>query len=299
MSSDGRSTAAPAAPVRGEWSGASGLRIVGDDWGGTGRPVLLLHGGGQTRHSWDGTATVLAARGYRPIALDARGHGDSDWDPNGEYSFTTFVADLRAVCAQIGEPPILVGASLGGTTALLAVGEGEGIPTPALVLVDVTPRIEIKGTERIRAFMTASPDGFASLDEVADAIAAYLPGRKRPRDTSGLAKNVRKGADGRYRWHWDPAFISGGPGVEALRADRATAAARTVRVPTLLVRGMLSDVVSEQSVAEFLELMPHAKHVDVSGATHMVAGDRNDAFTDAIVEFLQDLGLAPATSEER
>ncbi|CAO5154795.1 Alpha/beta hydrolase [Frankia sp. AiPs1] len=289
------STAVPPStrtPVRRQWTGSSGLPLVGDDWGGPGQPVLLLHGGGQTRHAWGGTAAALAALGYRAIALDGRGHGESGWDPGGDYSLNAYVADLRAVLATIDGAPVLVGASLGGMTSLLAVGESGAALATALILVDVAPRIESSGTDRIKAFMTAYPDGFASLDEAADAIAAYLPGRRRPRDTGGLAKNLRLGPDGRHRWHWDPAFITGGPEAE-VRTDRAARATAGVRIPTLLVRGMLSDVVSPRGAAELLELIPHARHVDVGGARHMVAGDRNDAFTAAIIEFLGELGPTP------
>jgi non-heme chloroperoxidase len=173
-------------------------------------------------------------------------------------------------------------------TALAAVGESAAPFASALVLVDVTPRLETGGTERIKAFMTARPEGFASLDEVADAVAAYLPGRPRPHDMTGLARNVRLGEDGRYRWHWDPRFLGAGR-QDLVQRERPATAARAVGVPTLLVRGVLSDVVSEQGVAEFLGLIPHARHADVEGAGHMVAGDRNDAFSDAIFVFLDDV----------
>ena len=116
--------------------------------------------------------------------------------------------------------------------------------------------------------------------------------RPRPKDLSGLAKNLRLGEDGRYRWHWDPAFLRRRrrDGVTNLpSAERHLAAARRLAVPTLLVRGRLSDVISMEGVNEFLEAVPKAEFVDVSDAGHMVAGDRNDAFTDAVVGFLDGL----------
>jgi non-heme chloroperoxidase len=156
-----------------------------------------------------------------------------------------------------------------------------------LVLVDVVPRIDPAGAERIGAFMRARPDGFASLDEAAQAVADYVPGRPRPSDTSGLQKNLREGDDGRWRWHWDPAFLgSFGRFDPTEREADLVEAARRLTLPTLVVRGGLSDVVSEEGVQEFLALVPQAEYVNVADASHMVAGDRNDAFTRAVVSFL-------------
>jgi non-heme chloroperoxidase len=278
--------------ARRELIGRDGLALRADAWGDpSAPPVLLLHGGGQTRHAWGGTAAALAREGWYALALDLRGHGDSGWDARGDYSVDAFVADLRAVVAQLTAPPVLVGASLGGITALLAEAESERSISRALVLVDIAVRIEPEGAMRIISFMQARPEGFASLDEAADAVAAYLPHRERPSDLSGLAKNLRRGDDGRWRWHWDPLFLQPGHGPRpGQEGDRMEAAARRLRVPTLLVRGRLSDLLSEQGARHFLELTPRARFVDVRGAGHMVAGDRNDRFTDAVLAFLRELG---------
>ncbi len=278
------------------YAGARGIVLRGDACGSPDdRAVLLLHGGGQTRHSWAGTARRLAAEGWYAVALDLRGHGESDWSPDGAYGVSDFVEDLVAVVRHFEQPPALVGASLGGMTALLAQGESEGGVAAALVLVDVTPRLEQRGVGRIVDFMTAKPEGYASLEEAADAIAAYRRHRSRPHDLSGLAKNLRRGEDGRYRWHWDPRFVNR-RGLALARAnpgafhdpDRLLKAVQRLRVPTLLVRGRESDVVSREGAGEFLRAAPHARFIDVSGAGHMVAGDRNDAFSDAVVDFLRD-----------
>ncbi len=269
-----------------------GLQLVGDAYGDpTARPVLLLHGGGQTRNAWGGTAAALAAAGLHAVALDMRGHGESDWASDGNYRLVAYAADLAAIVGRFERPVAVVGASLGGLAALLAEGEAEGPLLAALVLVDIAPRLEMKGVSRIIGFMTAHPDGFASLDEAADAVAGFLHHRPRPGDTAGLAKNLRQGADGRYRWHWDPRFIRGDYGIDANTFQRRlSACAQHLDVPTLLVRGRQSDVLSEEAAKEFLELAPHAEYVDVAHAAHMVAGDRNDAFTDAVVGFLGRVG---------
>ena len=272
------------------WTGADGVTIAGDCWGPKeGRLVLLLHGGGQTRHAWKGAGETLAAAGYRAIAFDARGHGDSSWvsDPD-LYSGDRMVEDLKAViAANSGQKPCLVGASMGAGTSLLGVGENR-IDAGALVLVDMAPKIEPEGVAKIQAFMNQKPDGFDSLEEVAEAIAAYQPHRKRPRQLDGLAKNVRLSANGKYVWHWDPARRSARANAHGIRTYREALsdAADNLRLPTLLVRGGLSDVLSEDGAQAFLKQCPHAEYVSVKDAAHMVAGDRNDIFAGSVVEFL-------------
>jgi pimeloyl-ACP methyl ester carboxylesterase len=274
-----------ARPVR--FSVPDGITIAGDAYGDVRHPpVILLHGGGQTRHAWGGTAAALAHEGWQAVATDLRGHGDSEWANDGDYRLEAHVRDLQAVAQQVGQKPALVGASLGGMVGLLAAGESALVS--ALVLVDIAPRTEATGVERILTFMTAHPDGFATLEQAADAVAAYQPQRPRPSRLDGLKKNLRHGEDGRYRWHWDPAMMSGERRLNATRdPGRLQAAARGIRIPTLLVRGRMSDVVSAAGAREFLDLCPHAEYVDVSGAGHMVAGDQNDPFTAAVVEFLR------------
>ena len=265
-------------------------------------PVLLAHGGGQTRHSWKGTAKRLASEGFPAVIIDQRGHGESDWHPEGFYEFPHFAADLREVATQLFERfdqrPVIVGASLGGIAALLAEGEDKAHDHfSAIVLVDITTRLRRQGVDRILGFMGEKADeGFASLEEAADAIAAYLPHRPRPKSLDGLAKNLRLGEDGRYRWHWDPAFIRrprAAPENDfAEHNQRMDEAARHVGVPLLLVRGQQSELVSEEDARHLLSLVPNADYVDVSGAGHMIAGDRNDVFTDAVMTFLRNLNVS-------
>jgi pimeloyl-ACP methyl ester carboxylesterase len=268
-----------------------GLRLIGDEIQtvpsrGT---VILLHGGGQTRHSWRGTALSLAGAGWSSLTVDARGHGDSDRAPDSDYSLDAQVSDLVGIAAAY-ESPVLVGASMGGLSSLVATGERRINPR-GLVLVDVAPRTEPAGAKRIRDFMQANPDGFASLDDVADAVAAYNPLRARPVSADGLKKNVRLGADGRWRWHWDPAFIRSAEAdpKRILDRPRLLSAAAAVAVPTLLVRGVQSDLLSPEGADELLTLVPGARLVDVAGAGHMVAGHDNDAFARAVIDFLDDL----------
>ena len=278
-------------------AGRDGLRLSADEFGDRdGPPVVLLHGGGQTRHAWGSTARVLAERGWHVYRVDLRGHGDSDWPDDGDYGPEAFAGDVYAIARAMPEPPVLVGASLGGIASMVAIGTHDEPVARALVLVDVAPKIEESGAMRIGAFMSEHlEDGFGSLDEVADAVAAYNPHRPRPTDLSGLKKNVRQRADGRWVWHWDPRFMKGKLGsrdetrASLVHEGRLQDAARHIAVPTLLVRGRVSDLLSEEGAQDLLRLVPHAEYVDVDGAGHMVAGDKNDLFNDAIVSFLEQL----------
>ena len=276
--------------------GADGVGLAADVAGDPADPVvILLHGGGQTRHAWGGALASLARTGWYALSLDLRGHGESDWSSDGDYGIDRFASDVVAVASHY-RLPVLVGASLGGMSALTAIGESPTQFAGGLVLVDVVPKLEMRGVDRIRDFMALGVEGFDSLEAVADAVASYLPHRERPSDLSGLRKNVRQRDDGRWVWHWDPAFFTrlgqrdsyGEPTAGQLTpSDRLASAARRITVPTLLVRGGASDVVSPEGARELKELIPHSHTVDVAGAGHMVAGDRNDRFNSAVVEFLE------------
>ncbi|RPF71786.1 alpha/beta fold hydrolase [Aurantiacibacter spongiae] len=264
---------------------------------GAGEPVILLHGAGQTRHAWARTAAALADAGYRAITFDARGHGDSDW--TDAYGIPPNVTDLRAVVAQLCPPgarPAIIGASMGGLTGIAALGGDNPLPASSLVLVDIAPRFQREGTGPILDFMAANPNGFASVEEAADAVARYMTDRPRPRNAAGLRKNLRL-KNGRYHWHWDPAFMD--PAVNRdfgnRRFDLDAASAR-IAVPVMLVYGEHSKVVNAQSVAHLRALLPDAETARVEGAGHMVAGDANNPFTENILGFLESHYPAEAPS---
>ncbi len=266
----------------------SGMSIAADVSGPDDGPgVILLHGGGQTRHSWKNCRASLSARGYRACSMDSRGHGESGWASDGNYQLSAMVDDLAAVVDQFGGAPALVGASMGGLTALAALGEAR-CEASALILVDVTPRIDQAGAQRIGQFMAGNPDGFASLEDVADTISAYNPHRARPASLEGLRRNLTERV-GRFYWLWDPAFLGTQQFSTEHLGEQLDAAARNITVPTLLVRGGVSDLVGEEQVNHFRELMPEAEYLNVAGAGHMVAGDRNDAFNAGVIAFLDQL----------
>ena len=280
-------------PTRIVFTCEDGVRLVADTWGDPSDvPVLFLHGGGQSRHAWGQSASTIAEAGFYGLSLDLRGHGESDWDPEGHYSAPAMAEDLKEIVGALERPPIVVGASMGGLMSLLAEGEStEGI-LQALVLVDIAPRMEVAGVERIYAFMRARPEGFETLKDAADAISAYLPHRTRQASEEGLRRTLKQNAAGRWTWRWDNRLLD--RSAEAFEDDvrRFYDAARRLTLPTLVVRGRMSDVLSEEGVQELLELVPHAQYADVSDAGHMIAGDHNDAFTHVVLTFLQEISAS-------
>jgi len=281
------------APETFSTQGPGGVRIVADRLGDPqARAVVFLHGGGQTRRSWAKAAAAVAQRGFQAVTIDLRGHGESDWSSEGDYRVVSFAADVQEVLRTLPPRPVLVGASLGGFTTMLLEGELSPGTASAVVLVDIVPNMEQSGANRIHSFMADRVEsGFASLDEVADAIAEYNPHRPRPTDLDGLTTNLRRRGD-RWYWHWDPQFISDTapfPPFEVTDADRMHTAVEAILrngVPMLLIRGQVSDLVSQERADEFLARFPQVEFTDVRGAGHMVAGDRNDVFAEAVLDFL-------------
>ena len=265
-----------------------GLTLVADIGGRPDAPaVILLHGGGQTRHSWANAMQRLVERGYFVVKYDARGHGESDWSPTGDYSLPALASDLLTVLATVHGPVALVGASMGGMTSFYAVGASDTPIAQALVMVDIVLRPAEAGVKKIQDFMRAHRGGFADLAEAAEAVAAYNPTRPRPRDPSGLRKNLRLREDGRLYWHWDPRLLETAPSAEPpSRVDSLLKVSSRITIPTLVVRGGQSDIVDDEGIAEMRRLVPQTEVYEVSGAGHMVVGDRNDAFNDGVISFL-------------
>jgi len=273
--------------------GSAGVRIVADRLGDPqARAVVFLHGAGQTRRSWSKAAAAVAQRGWQAVTVDLRGHGESDWSSEADYRVVSFAGDVHEVLRKLPPQPVLVGASLGGFTSMLLAGELSPGIASAVVLVDIVPHMDQSGGMRILAFMAERMEaGFGSLGEVADALAEYNPHRRRPTDLDGLTANLRRRGD-RWYWHWDPQFISGTAAFQPFETtdpDRMYAAVDTILrggVPMLLVRGQMSDLVSQARAEEFLARFPQVEFTDVRGAGHMVAGDRNDIFASAVLDFL-------------
>lgn len=270
------------------------ITIVGDGYGDPENdPIILLHGGGQTRNSWKKTGEKLAEKGWYVIATDARGHGDSSWSKQHNYAFDFMRKDILTIVNSLDKTPILIGASMGGMISLTALHYHPNL-AKALILVDVSPKVEKKGTDRIFAFMSAKPEGYESLESVYEAVKAYLPHRKNIGSLDGLKKNLRKLPNGNYGWHWDPAILTiwMDESNDITRKETEiflTNALINLQIPALLVRGGISDVVSLEIVEELRDIAPNLAFVDVAEAGHMVAGDSNHIFTSALLEFLDKL----------
>ena len=256
--------------------------------------VVLAHGGGQTRHSWVAAGEAFSNAGYLAVIADLRGHGDSNWSDTGIYSHNDFASDALALAGWVydktGKKPHYIGASLGGIAGLLAEGEICPLSFASLTLVDVTPQVKPEGFASIISFMKKNMvNGYETIDDVAKSIAAYLPNRTSPPSLEGLKKNLKIGDDGRWRWHWDPAFIETLPTHRVELQKELEQAALNITIPIHLIKGQKSELVSDKEVKHFCELLPHAIVTDIVGAGHMVAGDRNDMFVKAALQFIESI----------
>ena len=272
-------------PMKTVYFAGDSVRLAADVFGNAAaQPVVFLHGGGQSRRSWHGSAELTAAAGYYALCVDMRGHGQSGWATDGDYALDAYGRDVERLLATLDRPAALVGASRGGQAALVA-GARQPHRAGMIMLADVAPGIADSGVEKIRIFFRASRDGFASADEAAELLAQHR-GLPRKPDASGLAKALRRDESGRFFWHWDPQTVSpaflGGAGEDAAMRE----AAARVSSPVILVRGELSDVVTPASVQLFRALTPHLQVVEVAGAGHMFTGDRNEAFAETLLSHL-------------
>lgn len=245
--------------------------------------LVFLHGGGQSRHSWRRAAREFQARGWPCLIYDARGHGDSEWIADGDYRPHGFARDALALLAHWRRPAILVGASLGGITALLAAGE----PNPwvaGLVMVDTAPKLNVEEIHRLIGFLDAG-DGFESPAAAAAHVNGYFPGS----DVSPEAaeRGLRCAADGRWYWNWDARVVRGERTSLALPYEQELRdCARRLRVPFLLVRAGASAIVTDAAEADLRDCAPALEVVVLPDAHHMLSGADNLRFVQVAAPFL-------------
>ncbi len=279
----------PIEPVSMTFATSNGLTLAADRWGDDKvRPVVLLHGGGQTRHAWGGATSFLAQKGWCAYTVDQRGHGESEWSPDAHYHIDFFAQDMRTSAPHSMRRPPLLAPRWEASPPCWDRARAIRLCCPRWYW-SISPRRWSRLASNASSTSCARAEtGFADLDDCANYVASYLPHRKRPKDNSGLLKNLCLRDDGRYYWHWEPRFVTDADRRREERdPDRLIAAAKRLTCPTLLVRGGSSDLVTEERAKEFLQYVPHAEFVDVSGAGHMVAGDKNDHFTDSVIGFLE------------
>jgi esterase len=254
-----------------------GLRFHYLDWGSEGKPrFVCLHGGAQTAHSWDDFAPVVRGA-YHVYALDQRGHGDSDWALDGDYSRQTQSEDVATFVSALRLSPfILVGLSMGGINAITYTARyPESVR--ALIIVDVGPEIEARGRENIQSFISG-------IDEL-DSFEAFVERAHR----FNLSHNLKQLPNGKWTWKFDQKRLGAGGrsgiGPEGLWED-----VRKIRCPTLIVRGGESDILAPEAAERLRAAMPNSRVTVVPGAGHSVMGDNPAGFATAVQEFLGTVG---------
>jgi pimeloyl-ACP methyl ester carboxylesterase len=260
----------------------NGLRLHYLDWGGEEPPLVMLHGFTGHAHTWDYTAHALADH-YRVLALDQRGHGDSDWTPL--YGSRPMVGDLLAFLDALGLARVtLMGLSMGGNVAcLFAAAHPERIER--LVILDIGPEVAPAGGARIAAGL-AGPDVFGSEDE---AVAQARAANPRPTDESlrhRVSHNLRPRPDGHLTFKWDRALRDGTARRDDHSVEERWEAWRAVRGPLLLVRGAESDILTAEFAARMLAENPAATCVLVPDSGHSITLDRPEGLVDVLTPWL-------------
>ena len=249
----------------------------------TGRPLLCLHGVTQTAHSWDEFAAAAAHKGYRALCLDQRGHGNSDWAGDGDYSRHTQADDIDALIAVLGlENPVVVAMSMGGLNAMTWASRANSRPL-ALVLVDISPEVRVEGVSEIRDFIQAN-DVLPAFDDFVDRAHAFNPRRSLDNIRSRLTHNLKRLDDGRWTWKYDPKLRN--PGASIGEIASLWDEIGRIACPTLAVKGGESNVVSDESIARLVSTIPDCTSVEIAGAGHSVMGDRPEEFARAVLGFL-------------
>jgi esterase len=259
------------------------------DWGGNGHPLLFLHGGGINAHTWDVVCLMLRER-YRCVALDQRGHGDSEWSPAIDYGVATQVHDVEGFIEKLGfVNPVLVGQSMGGLNSI-AYAISHSAKMKGLVVVDVGPEINSTGTQRIREF-SSTPE-LESLEAFLERAVKFNPIRDPRVLRRSLFYNLRQLPTGKWSLKHDQRRASDDSWrIAAEQRERILRVVSKISCPTLIVRGGKSDVLSDDAAERFAHMLPHARWVRVENAGHNVQGDNPSGLLDAMNPFLREVGL--------
>jgi pimeloyl-ACP methyl ester carboxylesterase len=265
------------------------LRFHFLEWGAPNAPpIVLLHGGHQSAHSWDLVSLYLSQR-YRVLALDQRGHGDSEWARDAEYTNDAMSQDAEAFIAALGiHRPILIGHSMGGRNALLLTRRNPRA-LRALIVVDVGPELSGRGREVIAGFVQANQE-FESLDHFVANVEKYDPYRSRAHIERTVRYNMFARADGKYVSKCDAApqrlgLIRGTGALENITLGDAS----DFDLPVLVVRGANSRILSAEAADRFCKALPHGNLVTVPECGHNVHGQNTRGFIEAVEGFLAAL----------
>lgn len=275
-----------------EWRGGAGNRIVGEAFDADGPvTVVLLHGGGQTRHTWRRAARALQAQGLPCLSFDLRGHGDSDWIDSGDYRLDSFRDDARRVLAAWNRPCVLIGTSLGGLVSLLVAGSD--LPqVRGLALIDTAPQLNPAEIDWLIDFLGGDAErGFASPADAVAHVQRFFPNLAVSAES--IEKGLRRGADGRWHRHWDVRVVIGPMNSVALpHEQRLHDDAARVRVPFALLRAGASQLVSDAAVARLRGCVPQLEVYELPGAHHLF----NSAESLQIISMLSDFLKRTTTS---
>jgi esterase len=260
------------------------------DWGGTSAPILFLHGGGLTAHTWDCVAVMLRER-FRCVALDQRGHGDSEWSPVVDYRIASHVGDIEGFIDAMGlQRPILVGQSMGGLNSI-AYATRHSDRMRAMVIVDVAPEISTPGADRIRDF--ASTPELDSPEAFLERAVKFNPIRDPAVLRRSLHYNLRETPAGKWTFKHDQRRRTD-DAMKSFTEDRSRLGSEVskIKCPTLVVRGALSDVLTDASAEKFARSLPNGRWVRIEKSGHNVQGDNPRALLDAMSAFFRDAGIS-------
>lgn len=269
------------------FEGFGGLRIAGDAFGSPDDPaVLFLPTAGQSRAFWHGSAAALADAGRYAICIDLRGHGDSGHAADGRYDLDAQVCDLKAILAVLPSRACVVAAGMGAIIAMAAVGETPAPLVSGMALVDATIWFDQVQTGRLSGALNLRTTPFESREAVVAAVAALHPGEPSPAATDRILTAFERGDDGLFRWRGDPRAL----GSTAMFDEEArlNAAVGRIATPVLLLRGSLNETISAETMSRLQAMIPGAEAVEIEGAGHYAATDREDAFNSLLLDFLED-----------
>ena len=269
---------------------ADGMRFHYLEWGNPGNPpMLLLHGFAQTCHSWDFVALGFSDN-YRVIVLDQRGHGDSDWASDGDYSPETQQKDISGIVNELGlENFVLMGLSMGGRNSFTYAANNSG-KVKALVVVDAAPQNMQQGTQNIRSFVQQD-DELDSVDAFVERVLQYNPRRDPQQVRGSIMHNIKELPSGKWTWKYDRALRRPGRrmGSDPETEKRLWGYLETLQCPTLLVRGGGSDIVAMDTADRMHQAIPNSHLATIDGAGHLVMGDSPSGFQSAVTDFLASL----------
>jgi esterase len=255
------------------------------EWGNGAAPtILMLHGGSQQAHSWDFVSLPLSEH-YYVLALDQRGHGDSDWAADGDYSIEAHQRDIDGFVAALGLDGFhLIGHSMGGRNSYVWASRHPGT-LKSLVIVDTGPEAQPRGRNRIQSFREL-PDELDSFEEFANRVQEYT-GRSREQTLGALKYSIRQRPDGKWTWKYDKLLRTPGHRAPQWTPEQLWEAVAKITCPTLVVRGGDSDIFAEATMRRMQEVIPDCAIVTVPRAGHLVAGDNPADFLVAVQELLR------------